>query len=103
MESININFSEDDKIRFPNQDNVGLVQIMNNDQVMLSLSRNAMLGLGEQLIKLANGSFEDGYHVHVDPCERGYLPQVIGFFSHPKSVELIICCEDFKAIETYIK
>ncbi|WP_446681805.1 Imm32 family immunity protein [Cohnella cellulosilytica] len=47
---------------------------------MLSLSKNALLGLGHQLIKLASLNYNEGYHIHVDPCESNFHPQVLGFF-----------------------
>jgi len=103
MDTINISLSEDTADIFPRKDNVGLIKILNNDKVMLSLSRNAMLGLGQQLIKLAHFNYEDGYHVHIDPCERNYLPQALGFFSHPESAEFILCCSDFEGIDELIK
>ncbi|REE81239.1 hypothetical protein A8990_11973 [Paenibacillus taihuensis] len=98
-----INLSDDSGLQFPNKDNVGLIEVLNKDRIMISLSKNAMIGLGYHLIKLANRNYENGYHIHVDACERDYLSQVLGFFSHPDSAELIICCSDFDSINSYIK
>lgn len=99
MNLITINLSEDAK--FPMNDNVGKVEILPGNRVMMTFSKNALLGLGHHLIKLANNNYSEGYHVHVDPCELNYRPQVLGFFSHPDSVELIVCCSDFEPINTY--
>ncbi|WP_425517377.1 Imm32 family immunity protein [Paenibacillus solanacearum] len=99
---INISLTDGDIDEFPNKDNVGLVEVLNN-RVMITLSRNAMIGLGKQLIKLAYTNFQDGYHVHVDPCEEGYTSQPMGFYSHPKSAEIIICCSEFESIDKCMK
>lgn len=103
MDSVTVNLTEDGETQFSNKDNVGKVQILNNNRVMLSISRNALIGLGEHLLRLAHNDYQEGYHVHVDPCERGYLSQAMGFYSHPNSAELIICCSEFEGIEKYIK
>lgn len=103
MDSINIKLTESEEIEFPKKDNVGLVEILQNNRVMISLNKNALIGLGQQLIRLAHMNYEDGYHLHVDPCEEGHLPQYMGFYSHPDSVELIISCTDFDSIYSYIK
>jgi hypothetical protein len=104
MDSINIKLIEDPYVNeFPNRDNVGLVEILKNNRVMLSLNKNALIGLGQELIRMAHNNFQDGYHIHVDPCEKGYLSQTMGFHSQPDSVGLIICCADYDPIIAYIK
>jgi hypothetical protein len=103
MESVTVNLREDGETQFLNKDNVGKVEILTSNRVMLFLSRNALIGLGEHLIRMAHRDYQNGYHVHVDPCEKGYLPQAMGFFSQPDSAELIICCSEFEGIEKYIK
>lgn len=101
MNSITINLSED--AQFPLKDNVGKVDILPGNRVMLTFSKNALLGLGHHLIKLAYLNYSEGYHLHVDPCDSNYHPQVLGFFSHPDSEELIVCCSEFEPINTYTK
>lgn len=87
---------------FSEKTNVGHVQIV-NDRVIITMSKQGLLGLGQQLIRLAVNDFEDGYHVHIDPCESEYFSQTMGFYSHPESVDLIISCGDFGPIEKYVK
>lgn len=95
---------EDDSPEFPNKDNVGQVEILNNNRVMISLSRNGLIGFAQELLRLAhNTEFIDGYHVHVDSSEKGYASQTMGFFSVPNSAELIISCSDFDPIDYYLK
>lgn len=103
MDSINIKLIEDDEVEFPKRDNVGLVEILKNNRIMLSLNKNGLIGLGQELIRLAHMNYMEGYHVHVDPCEKANQPQYMGFYSHPDSVELIISCTDFEPIDKYIK
>ncbi|MEC0230635.1 Imm32 family immunity protein [Paenibacillus alba] len=103
MDSIVVKLTDDCEIQFSNKDNVGSIEVLNKDRVMISLSKNAMIGLGHHLIRLAHRDYENGYHIHVDPCEKGYLSQTMGFFSHPDSAELIICCSDFDSIDSYTK
>lgn len=95
-----INLDED--VFFSERKNVGLVEIVGN-RIMISLSKQALLGFGKQLIHLAELDYQNGYHLHVDPCEKGHTPQALGFFSHPNSVELIIACSDFDSIDKYIE
>lgn len=75
---------------FTNKDNVGQVEILRNNRVMITLSRNGLIGFAQELLRLAHNDFTDGYHIHVDPSEKGYASQTMGFFSMPNSAELII-------------
>lgn len=90
-------------------DNVGTVLVLDKNgesaiqqsRVMISLSRNAMIGLGTELIRMAH-RFEVGNHMHVDPMQEGLVCQSMGIFLTPESSELIIACGDEKDVDSYI-
>jgi hypothetical protein len=71
--------------------------------IELGLSKNAMLGLGTELIRLAN-NFEEGKEVHIIPAskEKG-AQQAMGIFLTPDSCELVIKCEHFEPIEKILE
>lgn len=70
--------------------------------VGLSLSQDALLGLGTELIRLAH-KYKEGRHYHLDPAEKEMIVQRLGVFSAPNSQELIICCADMKTIDEYFR
>lgn len=90
-------------------DNVGTVLVLDHNgestrqqpRVMISLSRNAMIGLGTELIRMAH-RFEVGSHMHVDPIQEGLVCQSMGIFLTPESSELIIACGDELDVDSYI-
>lgn len=90
-------------------DNVGTVLVLDQNgesarqqpRVMISLSRNAMIGLGTELICMAH-RFEIGNHMHVDPIQEGLVCQSMGIFLTPESSELIIACGDESDVDSYI-
>ncbi|MCT4782081.1 MULTISPECIES: hypothetical protein [Exiguobacterium] len=90
-------------------DNVGTVEVLDQEEesphkhprVMISLSRNAMIGLGTELIRMAH-RFEIGRHMHIEPMEEGLVCQSMGVFLTPESSELIIMCGDEKDVDSYI-
>ena len=90
-------------------DNVGTIKVYNESKEDISknctveffLSKNGMLGLGTELIRLAY-NFEQGRHRHLDPVDDELQVQNMGIFLTPESGELIICCEDGKCIDDYI-
>ncbi|NOU68335.1 hypothetical protein GC096_30360 [Paenibacillus sp. LMG 31461] len=99
---VNLN-NDEDTPEFPNKDNVGHVEILENNRVMITLSKNGLIGFAQELLRLAYNDYKSSYHVHVDPSEKGYLSQAMGFFSMPNSDELIISCGDFEPIDSYLK
>jgi hypothetical protein len=104
MDSVVVNLNiDDDTPEFTNKDNVGQVEILKNNRVMITLSKNGLIGFAQELLRLAHNDFTNGYHVHVDPSEYGYVSQTMGFFSMPNSAELIISCGDFGSIDSYLK
>lgn len=106
---IDIEDDENDKFDIP-ADNVGTVKVYdkeNNDitsksKVQLFLSRNALLGLGTELIRFAH-QYREGKHFHIDPAEADYIVQSLGIFLAPNSAELIVLCEDSEPIDDYFQ
>ena len=59
----------------------------------LSLSKNAMLGLGTELIRRAVQDQYKDKHWHLDPTTKGDIDnacQEMGVFLHPDSPEVVI-------------
>ncbi len=94
-----------------NDDNVGEVVVFNNEGkdisgeccVQLTLTKNGLLGLGSELIKLAH-NFRDGKHFHIhQSTTKDDACQTMGIFLTPKSSELIITCGEYGKIDDYLK
>lgn len=91
-------------------DNVGMLQVFDNEgkeiteqsTVSLSLSKNALLGLGTELIRMAH-NYKEGKHYHVEPATKDLMVQTLGFFLTPDSSELIVGCSDEGVIDTYFE
>lgn len=91
-----------------NSDNVATLEIFNNEgkdiskqaNAILYLSKNALLGLGTELIRLAH-SFEDGKHIHLDSLDEQMIVERLGVFMTPESSDFIICCSNMKDIDSY--
>lgn len=75
--------------------------ISQDSQVMLFLSRNALLGLGTELIRLAH-NYREEKHFHLEPATKETLAQRLGVFVRPDSAEMIVVCEDSKCIDEYL-
>lgn len=71
-------------------------------RVQVTLSQNALLGLGTELIRLVH-QFRDGKHFHIDPISKESVVQSLGIMLHPHSSELIVSCGEFKSFDNYIK
>ncbi|MFF2876932.1 hypothetical protein ACFVR2_11495 [Gottfriedia sp. NPDC057991] len=74
--------------------------ITNDCRVMISLSKNALIGLGTELIRLAH-NYKDGKHFHIDPISKGNVVQSMGIMLHPESCELIVSCGDYDSFNEY--
>ena len=99
MDSVVVNLNiDEDTPEFTNKDNVGQVEILSNNRVMITLSKNGLIGFAQELLRMAHNDFTNGYHTHVDPSEKGYVSQTMGLFSMPNSAELIISCADFGSL-----
>jgi len=105
---ININNDEFDEFD-KNADNVAQVHIYDNDnrvipnaKVQLYLNKNALIGLGTELIRLAH-NYVEGKHYHIEPADKETLCQRLGIFLTPDSNELIILCSDQNVIDEYLE
>ena len=76
--------------------------ITNKSKVLFILSKNGLLGLGAELIRLAH-KFEDGYHTHLEPSEKDRIVQNLGIVLMPTSCELILNCSKMDSIEEYFE
>ncbi|EIT86170.1 hypothetical protein A374_06211 [Fictibacillus macauensis ZFHKF-1] len=91
-------------------DNVGVLQVFDSNgneitkssKVSLFLSKNALIGLGTELIRLAH-NYKEGKHHHIDPASKEMMVQTLGVFLTPDSCELIVGCSDEKVIDDYFK
>ncbi len=71
--------------------------------VIIHLTKNAKIGLGTELIRLAH-NFEEGKEVHAIPSTKETGPQeAMGMYLTPDSCELTIKCANFPNIEEYLK
>ena len=66
------------------------------------LSKNAMLGLGRELIRLAH-DFKEMKHVHLEPRTKDMQVQRMGIFLSPGSSKLTIVCNDNDVIDKYFE
>ena len=81
-----IDIQNDKNDEFKNDaNNVGIVQVHDKEEnditskanVQLFLSRNALLGLGTELIRLAH-SYSHIKHIHIKPAQADMMVQRIG-------------------------
>ena len=90
-------------------DNVAEIRVFNQDKievtkksvVEISLSKNALIGLGTELIRLAY-NFKEGKHMHLEPVDDEHQIQRLGIFLKPNSCNVIINCKDAECIDKYI-
>lgn len=66
-----------------------------SSRVTLFLSRNALLGLGTELIRLAH-DYKEGRHYHLNPATEDMMIQTLGVFLSPGSCELVVGCSNEK-------
>lgn len=90
--------------------NVCRVSVLNKDgkdisnqcRVQIELSKNALLGLGTELIRLAH-HFQDSKHTHLHPVDKNLVSQNMGIYLTTDSCELIIATKEFDIIDKYVK
>jgi hypothetical protein len=71
--------------------------------VKIWLSKNAMFGLGTELIRLAH-HFEEGNEITIKPTiAKTGLKQVMGIYLTPDSCPLTIKCQSFEPIEKILE
>lgn len=93
-----------------NADNVVVVKVYNDlgkditskANVQLYLSKNALLGLGTELIRLAH-NYKETKHVHIEPTEKDMQVQRMGIFLTPDSAEITLICNDNDVIDRYFE
>ncbi|WP_337873996.1 hypothetical protein [Exiguobacterium sp.] len=104
-----IELYDDSNDRFEfDEDNVGTVKILDggdevlggNYRVMLTLSKNGMIGLGTELIRMAH-QFEIGRHDHIEPMVEDFIVQRMGVFLTPESREIIVACGTEREVDSY--
>ncbi len=70
--------------------------------VTLFLSKNGMVGMGENLIRYAH-DFHEGRHVHLEPAtSEELLVERLGVFATPESIPAIVCCNNFGNVDEEI-
>lgn len=106
---INIDNDEHDEFEV-NADNVAVIEVYDKNgnrvssqtKVQIFLSKNALLGLGTELIRLAH-NYVESKHFHIMPADKEMLCQRMGIFLTPGSSELIITCSETKKIDDYLQ
>lgn len=100
----------DNDIYDKENDNVAMLEIYNDkgenisqeSNAILYLSKNGLIGLGTELIRLAH-SFKDGKHIHLDSLDKDMIVERLGVFMAPESSNLIVSCNDMGDIDSYFK
>ena len=77
-------------------------ELQKDCHVEMFLTKNAMLGLGTELIRLAH-DFHEGKHFHLDPCEKDLIVQTMGVYVEPSSSSLVISCDKNQKIDDILK
>ena len=74
-------------------------------RVELVLTRDAMIGLGTELLRTAHTIENEGglEHWHLDPIRAGGASQGMGVYIHPSSCELIIGVSNLGTVEEAIR
>lgn len=71
---------------------------INNCTVQIFLSKNGLIGLGTELIRLAH-KFTIGKHIHMEPVKKENMVQQLGVYLTPDSNPTIVLCDDNKDID----
>lgn len=72
-------------------------------KVQLNISKNALIGLGTEMIRMAY-KFKEGKHFHIPPIkDKENIYQVMGVVLTPDSCELIVCCTENGTIDKHTK
>ena len=70
--------------------------------VELSLSRDAMLGLGTELVRAAHRENNETSFWHLRPSEQGFATRILGVYLHPSSCQLIIAEVEHGTLESLL-
>ncbi len=71
-------------------------------RVEINLSRDAMLGLGVELIRAAHTGSQEKKLWHMHPSDHNLASQVLGVYLHPSSCELLISQREFGDLQTVL-
>ena len=75
---------------------------LENCYVMFYLSKNGMLGFGENLIRFSQ-NFHIGSHVHLDPSvHKNLSAERLGVWTTPESTPVIVCCDNLGNVDETI-
>ena len=77
-------------------------RIISDYRVQIFLSKNGLIGLGTEMIRLAY-QFKEGKHTHIYPLSKETFIQAMGISLTPDSNESIICCANLGKVEDYVK
>jgi hypothetical protein len=69
------------------------------DRVELRLSREAMLGLGTELIRAAHRQSAEPGFWHLSPAEPSFSSQMLGLYLTPDSCELLVAEDDLGSLD----
>jgi hypothetical protein len=71
----------------------------NNYRVEITLSRDAMLGLGTELIRSAYKGNTDDLFWHLHRATPTLASSILGVYLHPSSCELLISEQDYNTLQ----
>lgn len=68
-------------------------------RVELTLTRDAMMGLGTELIRAAHHNHVENRIFHLRPADSELASRILGVYLHPSSCELILAGVSFPPLE----
>lgn len=104
LESREEDFKENEKNLLKVRIQLPSGEMISNSQyrVELRLSRDAMIGLGTELVRAASKQSQDLNFWHLHPSDNQLATQILGVFLHPESCELLVSEDDFGDLDTVI-
>lgn len=104
---LEVSLSEiNEKIYNRNNDNISEICILNNDynidevKVVLELSKEAMIGIGNQFIRLEQKGIPDEIDIRTEPLKTSWgANQPLGFYLTPDSATLFVYHKEYGTLE----
>ncbi len=104
---LEVSLSEiNEKIYNRNNDNISEICILNNDynidevKVVLELSKEAMIGIGSQFIRLEQKGIPDEIDIRTEPLKTSWgANQPLGFYLTPDSATLFVYHKEYGTLE----
>lgn len=104
---LEVSLSEiNEKIYNRNNDNISEICILNNDynidevKVVLELSKEAMIGIGSQFIRLEQKGIPDEIDIRTEPLKTNWgANQPLGFYLTPDSATLFVYHKEYGTLE----